>query len=191
LWLAVGTVFAAAVLVWVVGQVAAVLFGAHHWLPVSLAQVAQVPFHLAKHPGDPKLAWPTRVRGMLPARSACMPPWSWCGTYPAARKVARTLAEAADVSGLREQDANYWTLLGAKLLGVLLYAAARSDRTMSDVTRPALDPHLELLFEWGGRGLCYCGSSVRGCCTRESGRWRPRPYADQGAGGAAGWWRSA
>jgi type IV secretion system protein VirD4 len=62
-------------------------------------------------------------------------PLAHCGTYTTARKVARTLAEAADVSGLREQDANYWTLLGAKLLGVLLFAAARSDRTMADVAR--------------------------------------------------------
>ncbi len=276
LWLAVGAVLAATVLVWVVGQVAAVLFGAHHWLPVSLAEVAQVPFHLAKHPGDPRLAWPASVRGMLPgpvgiyaalvlvlivpiglasamlgqrfrwdrrlrehgaqwasrwrlrrlivlsprpgritlgrrggwwgrlllAVESChsvlcfgpagsfktaglvipavlewqgpvittsikpdvlratlrrrlalgevwvydplglsgVPAAQWtplahCGTYTAARKVARTLAEAADVSGLREQDANYWTLLGAKLLGVLLFAAARSDRTMADVAR--------------------------------------------------------
>jgi type IV secretion system protein VirD4 len=276
LWLAVGTALVATVLVWVVGQVAAVLFGAHHWLPVSLAEVAKVPFHLAKHPGDPKLAWPQGVRGMLPgpigmytalvlvltvpaalagavlgrrlrwdrrlqrrgtqwagrwrlrrlivlaprpgritigrrggwwgrlllAVESChsvlcfgpagsfktaglvipavlewdgpvittsikpdvlratlrrrlamgevwvydplglsgVPAAQWtplahCGTYTAARKVARTLAEAADVSGLREQDANYWTLLGAKLLGVLLFAAARSDRTMADVAR--------------------------------------------------------
>src|SRR6266540_3583101 len=276
LWLAVGTALGATVLVWLVGQVAAVLFGAHNWLPVSLAEVAKVPFHLAKHPGDPRLAWPPSVRGMLPgpvgmyatlvlvllipaalasavlgrrfrwdrrlrehgaqwasrwrlrrlivlgprpgritlgrrggwwgrlllAVESCHsvlcfgPPgsfktaglvipavleWSgpvittsikpdvlratlrrrlalgevwvydplglsgvpgaqWtplahCGTYTQARKVARTLAEAADVSGLREQDANYWTLLGAKLLGVLLFAAARSDRTMTDVAR--------------------------------------------------------
>jgi type IV secretion system protein VirD4 len=276
LWLAVGAVLVATVLVWVVGQVAAVLFGAHHWLPVSLAEVAKVPFHLAKHPGDPRLAWPRSVRGMLPgpvgmytalvlvliipiglasavlgrrfrwdrrlrergaqwatrwrlrrlivlaprpgritlgrrggwwgrlllAVESChsvlcfgpagsfktaglvipavlewagpvittsikpdvlratlrrrlalgevwvydplglsgVPGAQWtplahCGTYTAARKVARTLAEAADVSGLREQDANYWTLLGAKLLGVLLFAAARSDRTMTDVAR--------------------------------------------------------
>ncbi len=276
LWLAVGAVFAATVLVWVVGQVAAVLFGAHHWLPVSLAEVAKVPFHLAKHPGDPRLAWPASVRGMLPgpvgmyttlvlvlilpaalasallgrrfrwdrrlrehgaqwatrwrlrrllvlsprpgritlgrrggwwgrlllAVESChsvlcfgpagsfktaglvipavlewdgpvittsikpdvlratlrrrlalgevwvydplglsgVPAAQWtplahCSTYTQARKVARTLAEAADVSGLREQDANYWTLLGAKLLGVLLFAAARTDRTMADVAR--------------------------------------------------------
>jgi Type IV secretory system Conjugative DNA transfer len=62
-------------------------------------------------------------------------PLAHCTTYTQARKVARTLAKAADVTGLREQDANYWTLLGAKLLGVLLYAAARSDRTMADVAR--------------------------------------------------------
>jgi type IV secretion system protein VirD4 len=276
LWVAIGTLFAATVLVWLVGQVAAVLFGTHHWLPASLAQVAQVPFHLAKHPGDPKLAWPAEVRGMLPgpvgmytalvlvlaiptglagvvvgrrlrwdrrlqrrgtqwagrwrlrrlivlsprpgritigrhggwygrlllAVESChsvlcfgpagsfktaglvipavlewqgpvittsikpdvlratlrrrlamgevwvydplglsgVPAAQWtplahCTSYTQARKVARTLAEAADVSGLREQDANYWTLLGAKLLGVLLYAAARSDRTMADVAR--------------------------------------------------------
>jgi type IV secretion system protein VirD4 len=66
LWPAVGTLFAATLLVWLVGHVAAALFGAHHWLPLSLAQVAQVPFALAKHPGDPRLAWPTAVRGMLP-----------------------------------------------------------------------------------------------------------------------------
>jgi type IV secretion system protein VirD4 len=276
LWLAVGTALAATVLVWVVGQVAAVLFGAHHWLPLSLAEVAKVPFHLAKHPGDPKLAWPPSVRGMLPgpvgmyatlvlvlivpvglasavvgrrfrwdrrlrehgtqwasrwrlrrlivlsprpgritlgrrggwwgrlllAVESChsvlcfgpagsfktaglvipavlewdgpvittsikpdvlratlrrrlalgevwvydplglsgVPGAQWtplahCTSYTAARKVARTLAEAADASGLREQDANYWTLLGAKLLGVLLFAAARSDRTMAEVAR--------------------------------------------------------
>src|SRR6266498_3685905 len=274
--MAVGAVFAATVLVWVVGQVAAVLFGAHHWLPVSLAEVAGVPFHLAKHPGDPRLAWPASVRGMLPgpvgmytalllvlvvpiglASGLLGRRWSWdrrlrehgaqwatrwrlrrllvlsprpgritlgrrggwwgrlllaveschsvlcfgpagsfktaglvipavlewdgpvittsikpdvlratlrrrlalgevwvydplglsgvpaaqwtplahCRSYAAARKVARSLADAADVTGLREQDANYWTLLGAKLLGVLLFAAAQSGRTMRDVAR--------------------------------------------------------
>jgi type IV secretion system protein VirD4 len=53
-------------LLWVVGQVAAVLFGAHHWLNVSLAEMAGVPLHLIHHPGDPALAWPATVRGQLP-----------------------------------------------------------------------------------------------------------------------------
>src|SRR6266545_1887545 len=48
LFVAVGAVSAATMLVWVV------------------AEVAGVPFHLAKHPGDPRLAWPRSVRGMLP-----------------------------------------------------------------------------------------------------------------------------
>ena len=54
-------------------------------------------------------------------------PLAHCRSYAAARKVARSLADAADVTGLREQDANYWTLLRAKLLGVLLFAAAGAD----------------------------------------------------------------
>src|SRR5262245_49863173 len=53
-------------LVWLVGQVAAVLFGAHHWLHTSLGEMASVPLDLIHHPGDPKLAWPARLRGQLP-----------------------------------------------------------------------------------------------------------------------------
>src|SRR6266542_2809434 len=264
------------VLLWLVGQVAAVLFGAHHWLKLSMADTAAVPFRVVHHPGDPALAWPVAVQRQLPgpvgmyaalALLLLLPAalvglvsgrrWGWdrrvrqhgakwasrwnlrrllilsprpgritlgrrggllgrlllaveschsvlcfgpagsfktaglvipgvlewegpvittsikpdvlratlqrrlamgevwvydplglsgvpgaqwtplahCHTYTQARKVARTLAEAADVSGLREQDANYWTLLGAKLLGVLLFAASRTDRTMADVAR--------------------------------------------------------
>src|SRR6266540_7354529 len=264
------------VLLWLVGQVAAMLFGAHHWLHVGLGDMAAVPFHLIHHPGDPAQAWPPSMRGQLPgpvgmyaalvllllvpgllvglvggrrfgwdrrvrqhgakwatrwnlrrlliltpragritlgrrggwfgrlllAVESChsvlcfgpagsfktaglvipavlewdgpvittsikpdvlratlrrrlalgggwvydplglsgVPAAQWtplahCRTYAAARKVARSLADAADVTGLREQDANYWTLLGAKLLGVLLFAAAQSDRTMTDVAR--------------------------------------------------------
>jgi type IV secretion system protein VirD4 len=79
--------------------------------------------------------WVYDPLGLSGVPAAQWTPLAHCGSYTQARKVARTLAEAADVSGLREQDANYWTLLGAKLLGVLLFAAARSDRTMSDVAR--------------------------------------------------------
>ncbi len=276
LLVAVVAVLAVTVLLWLVGQVAAVLFGAHHWLKLSLADTAAVPFRVVHHPGDPALAWPVAVQRQLPgpvgmytalALLLLLPAalvglvsgrrWGWdrrvrqhgakwasrwnlrrllvlsprpgritlgrrggllgrlllaveschsvlcfgpagsfktaglvipgvlewqgpvittsikpdvlratlrrrlamgevwvydplglsgvpgaqwtplahCHTYTAARKVARTLADAADVQGLREQDNNYWTLLGAKLLGVLLYAAARSDRTMTDVAR--------------------------------------------------------
>jgi type IV secretory pathway TraG/TraD family ATPase VirD4 len=62
-------------------------------------------------------------------------PLAHCGTYPKARKIAKTLADAADLSGLKQDDANYWTTLGAKLLAVLLYAAAGTGRSMTDVAR--------------------------------------------------------
>ena len=38
------------------------------------------------------------------------------------------LAEAADIHGHKADDANYWQLLGAKLLSVLLFAAAGTGR---------------------------------------------------------------
>jgi type IV secretion system protein VirD4 len=45
------------------------------------------------------------------------------------------LADAAEVQGHRAEDANYWQLLGAKLLSVLLFAAAGTGRSMADVAR--------------------------------------------------------
>src|SRR6266487_1550707 len=66
LFLVVAAALGVTVLLWVVGQVAAVLFGAHHWLKVGLGEMAAVPLHLIHHPGDPALAWPARLRGQLP-----------------------------------------------------------------------------------------------------------------------------
>ena len=46
------------------------------------------------------------------------------------------LADAADIHGHRAEDANYWQLLGAKLLSVLLFAAAGFPSPhMADVAR--------------------------------------------------------
>jgi hypothetical protein len=45
------------------------------------------------------------------------------------------LADAAEVQGHRAEDANCWQLLGAKLLSVLLFAAAGTGRSMADVAR--------------------------------------------------------
>jgi type IV secretion system protein VirD4 len=276
LFVVVAALLGVTIVLWLVGEVAAVLFGAHHWLKVGLGDMAAVPVHLIHHPGDPAQAWPAGVRGQLPgpvgmyaalvlvlsvpavlvglvagrrfgfdrrvrdkgatwatrwqlrrllalsprpgritlgrrggwygrlllAVESChsvlcfgppgsfkttalvvpavlewtgpvittsikpdvlratlrrrlamgevwvydplglsgVPAAQWtplahCRSYAASRKVARSLADAADVTGLREQDANYWTLLGAKLLGVLLFAAAASGRTMADVAR--------------------------------------------------------
>jgi type IV secretion system protein VirD4 len=270
LMVVIGLALAASGLVWLVGQVAALAFGAHHPIRLGLSDMPRVLFQLAEHPGDPRLAWPDPVRSALPgpvgmyaalllslalpagvlgllltarsgrpsdkrgagwatgwqlrvlrlgrrrawrlvlghrarwgrlvAAEAChsvivfgppdslktaglvipallewqgpavatsikpdvlratigrrasmgevwvydplglsgapaarWTPLAHCGTYPKARKVARAFADAADLSGLKQDDANYWTTLGAKLLAVLLYAAARTDRSMADV----------------------------------------------------------
>src|SRR6266545_7791019 len=66
LFVVVLAVLAVTVLLWLVGQVAAVLFGAHHWLQLSMADAAAVPFRVVHHPGDPALAWPPEVRRQLP-----------------------------------------------------------------------------------------------------------------------------
>jgi type IV secretion system protein VirD4 len=79
--------------------------------------------------------WVYDPLGLSGAPVARWTPLAHCGTYPTARKVAKALADAADLSGLKQDDANYWTTLGAKLLAVLLYAAARTDRSMADVAR--------------------------------------------------------
>ncbi len=282
IWLTLGAVLlAAGLLVWAVGQVAAVLFGAHHPLPLPAEELAGVLWHLPGTLKDPAQAWPPTVRGMLPgpvgmyaalvlvvwgpvlavgllvralrpsarrerkARGAkwaslwqlrrllvvgprpgriilgrrdrwrdlllakvllaveqCHsvlafgPPgsykthalvipaileWSgplvatsikpdvlratlahraslgevwvydplnlsgvpaaqwtplaYCGTYAKAKRIGRMLADAADVQGQKPDDANYWQLLGAKLLACVLYAAAGTGRTMADVAR--------------------------------------------------------
>jgi type IV secretion system protein VirD4 len=79
--------------------------------------------------------WVYDPLGMSGVPAARWTPLAHCGTYPKARKIAKTLADAADLSGLKQDDANYWTTLGAKLLAVLLYAAAGTGRSMADVAR--------------------------------------------------------
>jgi type IV secretion system protein VirD4 len=282
IWLTIGAVIlVAGLVVWTVGQVAAVLFGAHHPMPMPAEEMAGVLRNLPGHLDDPAQAWPRSVRGMLPgpvgmyaalvltvwgpvllvgllvrrlrphrrrgrkARGArwaslwqlrgllvtgprsgrivlgrrdrwrdlllgklllaveqchsvlCFgPPGSWkthglvipaalewsgplvatsikpdllrstlahraslgevwvydplalsgvpgaqwtplayCGTYAKAKRIGRMLADAADVQGHKPDDANYWQLLGAKLLACVLYAAAGTGRTMADVAR--------------------------------------------------------
>jgi type IV secretion system protein VirD4 len=75
-----------------------------------------------------------------PLALAGVPGASWtplahCHTYADARRIGRMLADAAEVHGHRAEDANYWQLLGAKLLSVLLFAAAGTGRGMADVAR--------------------------------------------------------
>ncbi len=67
IWLTIGAVLlAAGLLVWTVGQVAAVLFGAHHPMPLPAEEMAGVLWRLPGTLDDPAQAWPQSVRGMLP-----------------------------------------------------------------------------------------------------------------------------
>ena len=70
------------------------------------------PLGLSRRPGSP-----VDAAGLLPV------------SYADARRIGRMLAEAADVHGHKADDANYWQLLGAKLLSVLLFAAAGTGRS--------------------------------------------------------------
>ena len=73
--------------------------------------------------------------GLAGVPGARWTPLAHCRTYSDARRVGRMLADAADIGGHRAEDANYWQLLGAKLLSVLLFAAAGTGRSMADVAR--------------------------------------------------------
>jgi type IV secretory pathway TraG/TraD family ATPase VirD4 len=79
--------------------------------------------------------WVYDPLGLSGVPGARWTPLAHCRTYADARRVGRMLADAADIGGHRAEDANYWQLLGAKLLSVLLFAAAGTGRSMADVAR--------------------------------------------------------
>ncbi len=79
--------------------------------------------------------WVYDPLGLSGVPGAQWTPLAYCGSYAKARRIGRMLADAADVHGHKPDDATYWQLLGAKLLAVLLYAAAGTGRTMADVAR--------------------------------------------------------
>jgi Type IV secretory system Conjugative DNA transfer len=79
--------------------------------------------------------WVYDPLGLSGVPGARWTPLAHCTTYADARRIGRMLADAADIGGHRAEDANYWQLLGAKLLSVLLFAAAGTGRSMADVAR--------------------------------------------------------
>ena len=79
--------------------------------------------------------WVYDPLGLSGVPGARWTPLAYCHGYADARRIGRMLAEAADVQGHKADDANYWQLLGAKLLSVLLFAAAGTGRSMADVAR--------------------------------------------------------
>jgi type IV secretion system protein VirD4 len=79
--------------------------------------------------------WVYDPLGLSGVPGARWTPLAYCRSYSDARRIGRMLADAADIGGHRAEDANYWQLLGAKLLSVLLFAAAGTGRSMADVAR--------------------------------------------------------
>src|SRR5215203_3458698 len=66
-WLvAAALVFAACGLVWLIGQVAAIVFGAHEHLPVRLVDMLGVLHRLPGTWDDPARAWPPGLQPLLP-----------------------------------------------------------------------------------------------------------------------------
>jgi type IV secretion system protein VirD4 len=66
-WLIVAVVlFAACGLVWLIGQIAAILFGAHEHLPVRLVDMLGVLLRLPGTWDDPAKAWPSSSQPLLP-----------------------------------------------------------------------------------------------------------------------------
>jgi hypothetical protein len=65
LLVAIGTVVVAGGLVWLVGQVAALL-ASGTWPEVPLVELPGILVRLRDHMGDPAAAWPVRVRERLP-----------------------------------------------------------------------------------------------------------------------------
>jgi type IV secretion system protein VirD4 len=60
--------------------------------------------------------WVYDPLGLSGVPAAQWTPLAYCGSYAKAKRVGRMLADAADVKGHRAEDAQYWQLLGAKLL---------------------------------------------------------------------------
>ena len=73
-WLVVAALlFAACGLVWLIGQVAAILFGAHQHLPVRLVDMLGVLLR-PRHLGRPAQGLATSSQPLLPGPVACTPP---------------------------------------------------------------------------------------------------------------------
>jgi type IV secretion system protein VirD4 len=102
--------------------------------------------------------------GGLPANT--WSPLASCRTWAGAKEMGAWLAQSAELTGQSRDDQHYWSLLGAKLLSVLCYAAAGTDRTMRDVLRwvdtQEQDEVSAALAELGDAGVRDAWSACQG-----------------------------
>ncbi len=68
-------------------------------------------------------------------RGASWSPLAYCSDWRGAQRTAAWLTEAARAEGTGLQDADFWYQAAAKLLAPLLYAAAATGGTITDVVR--------------------------------------------------------
>ena len=85
-----------------------------------------------KRCGNVRIFDPTSVTKEKPASWT---PLAACTEWQGARRVAGWLTESASPAKRGLADGDFWSAAAAKLLAPVLYAAARSDRTMRDVVR--------------------------------------------------------
>ena len=111
--------------------------------------------------------WVYDPLGLSGVPAAQWTPLAYCGSYAKAKRVGRMLADAADVQGQKPDDANYWQLLGAKLLACVLYAAAGTGRTMGDVARWVdVQDFDEVAIALGGLGDSQALDAWAACVSR-------------------------
>jgi len=111
--------------------------------------------------------WVYDPLGLSGVPAAQWTPLAYCSTYAKAKRVGRMLADAADVQGQKADDANYWQLLGAKLLACVLYAAAGTGRSMADVARWVdVQDFDEVAMALGGLGDAQALDAWSACVSR-------------------------
>jgi type IV secretion system protein VirD4 len=111
--------------------------------------------------------WVYDPLGLSGVPGAQWTPLAYCGSYAKAKRIGRMLADAADVQGQKPDDANYWQLLGAKLLACVLYAAAGTGRTMADVARWVdVQDFDEVAIALGGLGDAQALDAWAACVSR-------------------------
>lgn len=114
-----------------------------------------------KHFGPAVLFDPTAATGLPSCRWS---PLLSSVTFPDATKTATWLADAAAVED-RHEAAKFWETLATKLLAPLLYAAANSGRTITDVShwvdRSAFDEVAEILAHLGDEDATAAWQAIK------------------------------